>query len=247
MTQTQQTQPSNEAPKNKVVAVEYEADGQRVKLTPSIVKEYIAGNKDITMPEFKFFTELCKARKLNPFLKEAYLIKYGTSPAQIVVSKDVILKRAVLHPKYNGKESGVIVKDSNGKITERTGCFYDAENEVLLGGWCRVYRKDWDHPEYMSVSLNEVGQRKENGKLNVNWALKTATMLEKVAKVRALREAFVEEFAGMYVEDEIQEQETEEPVRQSDPLDDPIEEAIEVKAKAVSQEAEDEDFDFSSL
>ena len=242
MTQSNNTKQQN-------LMVEYEADGQKVKLTPSIVKEYIAGNNDITMPEFKFFTELCKARKLNPFLKEAYLIKYGSSPAQIVVSKDVILKRAVLNPKYNGKESGLIViNKETGEISERKGCFYDPETEKLAGGWCKVYRKDWAYPEYMSVALSEVAQKTKEGKMNQSWMYKTATMLEKVAKVRALREAFVEEFAGMYVEDEFQDQKESEdlPVNEADPMSETIDGRF--RTEIIPPEKEnDEEFDFSSL
>ena len=208
---------------NNELAVEYEVNGQKIKLTQSIVQQYIVGNQaSITLQEFKLFTELCQARKLNPFLREAYLIKYDSSPAQLVVSKDVVLKRAVLHPQYDGKESGVIVRTSDGSIIERAGCFVDSKNEELLGGWCKVYRKDWKRPEFMSVSLNEVASKKRDGSLNSNWANKSATMVEKVAKVRALREAFVEEFSGMYIEDEFNNQvneEPKEPQKTPDPLD----------------------------
>ena len=218
------TQNTNQKETKAELTVEYEAAGQKVKLTPTIVQNYIVGSEaKITLQEFKFFTELCQARKLNPFLKEAYLIKYSEKqPAQLVVSKDVILKRAVLHPQYDGKESGIIVKDEDGAIIERPGCFYDYKTETLIGGWCRVYRKDWTHPEYMSVSLSEVAQKKSDGNLNSNWMTKAATMVEKVAKVRALREAFVEEFAGMYIEDEIQQDlPTDIPIQkyEEDPFD----------------------------
>lgn len=202
-----QTTNQNQEKKNELI-VEYEAGGQKIKLTPAIVQNYIVGtDAKITVQEFKFFTELCVARGLNPFLKEAYLIKYSEKQAaQLVVSKDVILKRAVLHPQYDGKESGLIVKNQEGTVEERNGCFWDPTIEKLVGGWCRVYRKDWTHPEYMSVSVSEVAQKKSDGNYNTNWQYKTATMVEKVAKVRALREAFVEEFAGMYVEDEMQQE-----------------------------------------
>ena len=56
----------------------------------------------------------------------------------------------------------------------------------------------------MSVSFNEVAGRKSNGELNSNWNRQGATMVEKVAKVRALREAFIEEYQGMYVEEEFE-------------------------------------------
>ena len=194
-----------QAAQKQELAVIYEIEGQQIKLTPSIVQQYIVGDGGkITLPEFKFFTELCKVRKLNPFLKEAYCIKYGNKPAQIVVGKDAVLKRAVLNPTFDGIESGVIVQNQQtGELTERAGTFYLKETERLVGGWAKVYRKDWKYPTYCSVSFDEVAQRKSDGNLNTNWATKSGTMVEKVAKVRALRETFVEDLGGMYDEDEI--------------------------------------------
>lgn len=186
------------------LTVKYEIDGQEIKLTPSIVQQYIVGtNAKITLPEFKMFTELCKVRKLNPFLKEAYLIKYSDrQPASIVVGKDAILKRAVLNTKYDGMKSGIIVLDTKGNEIERRGTF-KKDNEILVGGWAEVYRKDWNHPSYASVAIDEVIQKKSDGTPNSNWAKQPATMIEKVAKVRALREAFVEDLAGMYEAEEM--------------------------------------------
>lgn len=189
----------------KEIAVVYEVDGERIKLTPSIVQNYIVGtDAQITMPEFKFFTSLCKARGLNPFLKEAYCIKYGKNPAQIVVGKDAVLKRAIKNPNYDGMESGVIVQNKEtSEIIERKGTFYLRDSENLVGGWAKVYRKDWQHPTYCSVGFDEAAQKKSDGSLNANWSGKGATMVEKVAKVRALRETFVEELGGMYEAEEM--------------------------------------------
>ena len=196
---------SNE--KKQELMVKFDIDGNEIKLTPSIVQEYIVGtDAPITNQEFKLFTELCKVRKLNPFLREAYLIKYKAgTPAQLVVGKDAILKRAVLNVNYDGMESGIIIQKEDGSIEERQGTF-KLGDEQLVGGWARVYRKDWAHPIYSSVSFNEVSQRKSDGSLNSNWSTKGATMVEKVAKVRALRETFVEDLAGMYEAEEFQQE-----------------------------------------
>lgn len=192
---------SNE--EKKELTVVYEVDGNEIKLTPSIVQNYIVGNdSQITLAEFKFFTELCKARKLNPFLKEAYCIKFGNQPAQIVVGKDAVLKRAIRNPQYDGMESGVIVLTADGEVVERKGTFR-LSTETLVGGWATVYRKNWSHPIYCSVSFDEVAQKTKDGRLNSNWATKGATMVEKVAKVRALRETFIEDLEGMYEAEEM--------------------------------------------
>lgn len=209
--------------KTQDLVVKFEVEGQEIKLSKKIVQEYIVGTDvPITNQEFKLFTELCKVRKLNPFLREAYLIKYKTgTPAQLVVGKDAILKRAVLNPNYDGMECGIIVQKEDGTIEERQGTFR-LGNEQLVGGWARVFRKDWSHPTYSSVSFNEVAQRKNDGQLNSNWSTKSATMLEKVAKVRALRETFVEDLAGMYEAEEMQQE-----IPQQEP--------IEVQADVIEQ------------
>lgn len=224
---------SNEKEKNELT-VEYEVEGQKIKLTPSIVQQYIVGtNAKITLQEFKLFTELCKVRKLNPFLREAYLIKYkeGT-PAQLVVGKDAILKRAVLNPNYDGIESGIIIKKEDGTIEERQGTF-KLEEEELVGGWARVFRKDWTHPTYSSVSFNEVAQKTGQGQLNSNWANKGATMVEKVAKVRALRETFVEDLSGMYEAEEVE---------QELPVD-----TVETQAEVITQDEEEKTVSMNEL
>ena len=189
---------------NNELVVSYKVDDQEIKLTPKIVQDYLVGTTaQITMPEFKLFTELCKVRKLNPFLREAYLIKYSNNqPASIVVGKDAILKRAVLNPKYNGMKSGIIVVNEKGETIERKGTF-KLDNEQLVGGWAEVFRKDWENSIYSSVSLSEAIQKKGNGEPNSNWSKQPATMIEKVAKVRALREAFVEDLGGMYEAEEM--------------------------------------------
>lgn len=207
------------------LTVKYEVDGCEIKLTPTSVQEYIVGanNGKITIQEFKFFTELCKARKLNPFLKEAYCIKYSGQPAQIVVGKDAVLKRAILNPNYDGMESGIIVLNANGEVIERKGTFR-LSSEQLVGGWAKVYRKNWTHPTYCSVSFDEVAQKKADGTLNVNWSDKGATMVEKVAKVRALRETFIEDLGGMYEAEEMgvdlpKENQNEIVIEQGEPIE----------------------------
>ena len=196
---------SNATQEKKELAVVFEVDGNEIKLSPKIVQDYIVGtDAPITMQEFKFFTELCKVRGLNPFLKEVYCIKFGNQPAQIVVGKDAVLKRAIRNPEYNGMESGVIVENiATGEITERRGTFYLKSKENLVGGWAIVYRKNWEHPTYCSVAFDEVAQKTKSGDLNSNWSGKGATMVEKVAKVRALRETFIEDLGGMYEAEEM--------------------------------------------
>ena len=169
-------------------------------LSVPTIKKYI--NDKATDEEAYVFLQLCKARGLNPFLKEAYLIKYDhVSPATMVVGKDAFMKRAELHPEYDGFEAGIIV-ETEGKegfvIADnyRVGTVY-YDNEILLGGWAKVYRKDHKHPVEITVNMREFSTGKSS------WNKMPATMIRKVALVQALREAFPSELSGMYDQSEM--------------------------------------------
>ena len=57
--------------------VEYEANGELVKLSPNMIRKYLVnGGGNVSDGEVMMFMSLCKYQHLNPFLKEAYLIKY---------------------------------------------------------------------------------------------------------------------------------------------------------------------------
>jgi phage recombination protein Bet len=168
------------------------------ELTPEIIKKYICDKA--TDQEIYFFIQLCKAQNLNPFLREAYLIKYGTAPATMVVGKETFTKRADRLPQYNGNKAGLIIL-SNQAISYREGAFLQ-KGETLLGGWAEVFRKDRDHSTRIEVTLSEYEGKKADGEINQQWRTKPATMIRKVALVQGLREAFPDEFASMYAEEE---------------------------------------------
>ena len=214
-TQNKQTVAKKVDPEEKML-VEYTIGDEKIKLTPNIIKEYIVGDKEakITNQEFKMFATLCRARKLNPFLREAYCIKFGNSPATIVVGKDAILKRATLHPQFDGFKSGIIVKTVEGEVINRNGCF-KLDTDELVGAWCEVFRKDWEHSIYQEVNFNEYAGYTKEGKLNSQWASKPVIMITKVAESTALRKAFTDNLQGMYIAEEISEpnEVIEEPVK----------------------------------
>jgi len=168
-------------------------------LTLDIVKKYIC--PQATDQEAYTFLQLCKAQNLNPFLKEAYLIKYGTAPATIVTGKETFTKRADKLPQYDGFKAGIIVY-SNDKVVYREGCFYTTAEQVL-GGWAEVYRKDRAIPFRNEVKLEEYMGKKTDGTPTKMWAEKKATMIRKVPLVQSLREAFPVPYGGLYSPEEI--------------------------------------------
>ena len=164
-------------------------------LTTGIIQQYICPGA--TDQEAYMFLKLCQARGLNPFTKEAYLIKYGSAPATQVVGKDAFLRKAEEHSQYNGFEAGIIVRDESGEIVRREGSFVLPDEEIL-GGWAKVYRKDMKYPFVSEVSFDEYVGKKKDGTVNKQWSSKPATMIRKVPLVQAHREAFTAELSGMY-------------------------------------------------
>ena len=185
--------------------VTYMAGNEEIRLSPDIVKRYlVSGDGDVTDQEVFMFLQMCRTQHLNPFLREAYCIKYGDhSPATLVVGKETFMKRARRNPDYQGSEAGIIVRDlETGEVKEVPGTVF-VKGQELVGGWARVYITGLAVPTYISVPFNEYAGRKSDGSLNGMWATKPATMIRKVALLQALREAFPEDMGGLYGAEEI--------------------------------------------
>lgn len=170
--------------------------GEEITVTAQDVRETLC--KSATPQEISMFLALCQAQKLNPFIKDAYLVKYGNGPASIITSKDAFMKRAYAHPKFQGMEAGITVL-ANGQITRREGsAVFAAAGEQLVGGWARVF-VEGRKPSFDEVALSEYGTGKSM------WAKMPATMIRKVAIVHAIREAFPDQFQGLYTAEEMQQ------------------------------------------
>lgn len=169
--------------------------GQMVQFTAQDIKARLCPN--IEDKELALVLGLCKAQRLNPFNKDVYIIKYGNSPASIVTSKEVFTKRANANPDFEGFDAGIVYINGRGEVCTREGsAVYKAANEQLVGGWCRVYVKG-RRPFYDEVTLEEYSTGKSG------WAKMPATMIRKVALVHCLREAFPDDFQGLYAAEEM--------------------------------------------
>ena len=158
---------SNEKDKQTMI---FKVGNDQVKLNPGIVRKYLVnGQGSVTDQEIVYFMHLCKSRQLNPFIKEAYLIKYGHEPATMVVARDALEKRAIKNVQYNGKKVGIYVmnKETN-ELIKRDGTIYIKETEKLIGAWCTVYRIDWENPVSVEVNLDEYIGRKKDSTVNAN-------------------------------------------------------------------------------
>lgn len=209
--------------------VEYKADnGQDIRVTEQDVRDLMAANgnamENVTSQEVKMFLRLCQSQRLNPFTRDAYIVKYGNQPASVIAGKDAFVKRATRNKKYRGHEAGITfirkVKENGGirKIIERREGSMLLEGEELIGGWAKVYLDGYACPIFEEVALSEYAAPDRYGKNG--WSKMPATMIRKVALCHALREAFPEDLGGLYGAEEMdqaRQQEQAAPQPQEDP------------------------------
>lgn len=175
--------------------VVYEVNGQEIKLTGKMVKDYLTrGNDTVTDQEMVMFINLCKYQQLNPFLNEAYLVKFKGAPAQIITSKEAYMKRAFADTRFEGMKAGIIIQRGNETV-ELEGSF-SLPGDQLMGGWAEVYVKGKKYPYVTKINLDEFS------KGQATWKSMPKTMIRKTALVQALREAFPDNLGAMYTEEE---------------------------------------------
>lgn len=185
--------------------------GKPVQFTGQDVKDLVCSNA--TDKEVALFLAHCAKHNLDPIgAKDAYLIKYGNAPAQIITGFQVFNRRANRSKDYAGIEDGVVVYSQQRGIERRPGsAVYTEIGEQLLGGWARVSFKDGKKPAYAEVALKDFSTGKSN------WLKMPGVMIDKVAKATAWRLAYPDEFGGMYVNEEMaqaQAQPEPQPVQQ---------------------------------
>lgn len=142
------------------------------------IKKFIAPKA--TDKELFMFMGISKAYGLNPLKREIHFVKYGDSPASIIVGYETYLKRAERTGKLDGWKCW-IDKDALG------------EKAVI-----EIKRKDHSMPIRWEVYRNEFDKQQST------WKSMPTFMLKKVAIAQGFRLAFPEEIGGMpYIPEEM--------------------------------------------
>ena len=114
---------------NGALAKRVEAD-LPAKLTPADIKKYICPKADDA--EIFMFINHCVANQLDPYRRDAYLIKYDSNkPSSMVTNYRIFLERSAEFPDYNGMQSCVIVTKGH-EVIEREGAIV-LTGETLFG------------------------------------------------------------------------------------------------------------------
>jgi phage recombination protein Bet len=192
--------------KRDPVAVEFIPYGSqdKIKMTVAIVQNLIAvktkTGKTCSDKDAIRFLAMCQAKRMNPFEGDCFLIGYdgrdGVPNFALVTAHQTYLKRAELHPEFDGMKSGVIVRD-DGKLMDLEGDFYD-DGQELVGGWATVFFKNRKQPMHKRLKLSRF--QKPFGV----WQDNPGGMICKCAEADALRSAFPTMLGGLYLREEVE-------------------------------------------
>lgn len=184
--------------------VVYESRGQTVELTAQIVRDFlVTGKRDlVSNQEIAYFLGICKARQLNPFVKDCYLIKYGSEPAAIVTAIDFYRSRARAAIDCTGWQKGVIcLNNDTGELRYSKGLVLP--NETLVGGWFKARPTGWNVDFELEVNLDGYIKKTADGSITKFWSkANQPSQIMKVAESQGLRTVWPDLFQGTYTADE---------------------------------------------
>lgn len=192
---------------DKLIATYESRDGQEIKLTTDTVRKYlVSGNPQfVTDQEIMLYVGMCKARGLNPFKKDCYLVKYTQNdPASTIVSIDYYRARARAQKDCQGWHCGIILRGKDGKLEEREGAFL-ADDETLLGGWFKAQPVGWSEPLCWAITLKGFIKTTRDGAPTRFWSPDNQpSQICKVAESQGLRKLWPDEFQGLLVAGEME-------------------------------------------
>jgi len=181
------------------------ADNQKITLSTPIVRKYLVRGKPelVTEQEIMFFLAVCKARAMNPYVGDCYLIKFTTEEgAAIVTSIDYFRRRARAQKDCQGWKVGLLVKKPDGTVKETSGLVLD--DEELVGAWFEAKPVGWEFPRRLEVNLKGYIKTKKDGGVTKFWSEeKQPTMIAKVAEAQGLRMVWPGEFGKIYSTEEV--------------------------------------------
>ena len=190
-----------------VTALDTTEHAKRMEAMRELIKKTVCPS-GINDAEFALFMEQAKRSGLDPLLKQAFCVprrqkvsrngrdewvdKHEFQPAEAGM-----IARAERFPDFRGvvasavyAEDEIMIDQGKGEVLHR---FNPAKRKgSLVGAWSRLVR---DGKEPIVIWVDFAGYVQQSPL----WAKMPATMIEKVARVGALRKAYPEAFGGLYV------------------------------------------------
>lgn len=207
-------------------------DEETVKLIKSAIMPATSTDK-----ELQLFLYQAKRTGLDPLTRQIYCIKTKSKSGDKFSIQSTI-------------DGFRLVAERSGEYEGQTPAYWCGEDGVWKDVWLDtkkhpeaakigVYRKGFKEPLYAVARWNSyVQQSYQDGNLKVNftWNKMGDLMLAKCAEALALRKAFPQELSGLYTNEEMGSNLTEEPEHNKEPDKPAREKAYEKELKKTPDE-----------
>lgn len=173
------------------------------------------GIKDASNADLAVFMHYCQKTGLDPFSRQIYLLARNSRDGDKWVTKQTI---------QVGIGGFQVIRD---RIAQRLGISVEYEDTVWYdaeGGEHQVWLRD-EPPAACRIAVLKDGKRfpaivrykayvqtNSRGEPNSMWARMSAEQLEKCAEAKALRRAFPNDLSGVYIPEEIRDEDQSEPL-----------------------------------
>lgn len=169
---------------------------QRAALTQIGISEAPAGDQQV-------FLHVAQRSGLDPFARQIYMISRWDWQSQqnkwtIQTGIDGYRVIAERKPQYGG-QLGPQWCGEDGKWQDVW-----TSKTPPVAARVGVVRKDWVNPIWGVAHFTEFAATKKDGNLTQMWATKGRHQIAKCAEAAALRKAFPQDFAGVYMDDEME-------------------------------------------
>ena len=156
-----------------------------------------------SLKEMELFIVQCLTKGMNPLAGDVDFWTDDYGKLTFVIREAFYLRVADAHPKFRAIQSGIIVERGPDRDPFEIEGGYSKEGEKIVGGWALVHRSDRDYPITHKVNFRDY--EKKYGA----WTQFPGRMIEKIAQVGALRQAFPSQFGGLYSSDEMPDEGSE--------------------------------------
>ena len=142
-------------------------------------------------PQINFFNEVCKRKKLDPFLRQIYMVERKE------LKDDVWKKSYSIQTSLDGMRA---ISQRNKRIKSVKRGTKKIEEELY--GWCEIETKDGGI-YYDEVPFSEYVQKTRTEAVTHFWKQFPQTMIKKVAEESVRRMADPEDLSGLYGDTEM--------------------------------------------
>lgn len=159
------------------------------------------GTPEPTTTDLLLFGNMCVDQRINPYLKEGWLVYIPGQGWTPVIAAQTRLRKARLQKDYDGYAWGYITDDGVRHPAGVACTVNPKQDSTVIGIWGKLFRKGMQIPFYHETFLAEYARLSERGK--GSWDRRLITMILKVNRDQTHKFAYADVMGNLCTEHEM--------------------------------------------